>query len=118
MTVRRAKEAYVRYHSASHQHAERTSAYRRHLGKYASIMEANRRLLRSYSRLSTAMLTRRQSPLDEYGEWIPPVSLHSRLADTFASIRKSLRYHLGRKHGFEWQSLAVTAMTDSATTLH
>ncbi len=118
MTIERAKEAYVRYQSASHQHAERTSAYERHLAKYASIMEADRRLQRAYSGLSTAMLTRRQSPLDEHGEWIKPVSLHSRLADTFASIRKSLNYHLGRKHGLEWEYLAVTAMTDSAATPH
>jgi hypothetical protein len=118
MTIARAKEAYVRYQSASHQTAERTGAYERHLGKYATILEADRRLQRAYSGLSTAMLTRRQSPLDEHGEWIPPVSLHSRLADTFASIRKSLSYHLGRKGGFTYEYLAVTAMTDSAATPH
>lgn len=101
MTVARAKEAYVRYQSAGHQTAERTSAYGRHVGKYASIMESDRRLQRAYEGLTTAMLTRRQSPLDDHGEWIKPVSLHSRLADTFASIRKSLSYHLGRKGGFE-----------------
>lgn len=119
MTIARAKEAYVRYQSASHQSPERTGAYGRHLGKYANILEADRRLQRAYEGLTTAMMTRRQSPLDEHGEWIPPVSLHSRLADTFASIRKSLSYHLGRKHGFDdWEYLAVTAMTDTAATPH
>lgn len=118
MTIARAKEAYVRYQSASHQSPERTSVYERHRGKYANILEADRRLQREYEGLTTAMVTRRQSPLDEQGGWIKPVSLHSRLSDTFASIRKSLSYHLGRKHGFKWEYLAVTAMTDSAATPH
>jgi hypothetical protein len=118
MPIARANEAYVRYQSASHQSPERTGAYERHVGKYANILEADRGLQRAYSGLSTAMLTRRQSPLDEHGEWITPVSLHSRLADTFASIRDTLNYHVGRKHGFEWEYLAVTAMTDSSATPH
>lgn len=119
MTIARAKEAYVRYQSASHQSPERTGAYERHVGKYANILEADRRLQREYEGLTTAMVTRRQSPLDEHGEWIKPVSLHSRLSDTFASIRKSLSYHLDRKHGFDdWEYLAVTAMTDTAATPH
>jgi hypothetical protein len=118
MTIARAKGAYVQYQLASHQHAERTGAYERHVGKYANILEADRRLQREYEGLTTAMVTRRQSPLDDHGVWIKPVSLHSRLADTFGSVRKSLNYHLGRKHGLEWEYLAVTALTASAATPH
>lgn len=118
MTIERAKEAYVRYQSASNQSDTRTSRYQRALSTYRHILEADRLLQCQYDDLSTAMVTRRQSPLDDSDDWIPPVTLHSRLANTFDSVRKAIHYRLARKHGLDYEYVALTAHTTSCATPH
>jgi len=117
MTVERATEVYVRYQAAAHHSTDRTSLYERAVSTYGNLMESERLLKREYDDLSTVMLTRRQSPLDDSGDWIPPVTLHGRLANTWGSIRDAINYRLG-KHGLEYEYVALTAYTESCATPH
>lgn len=118
MTVARAKEAYIRYQASAYRSDDRTSLCERAMSTYGHIMESERRLQRKYDReVTTVMLTRRQSPLDDSGDWIPPVTLHGRLANTWASIRNAIDYRLD-KHGLDYEYLALTAYTESCATPH
>jgi len=117
MTVKRASEAYLRYQRAAWNRPADTSTYERALETYAGLLEADRQLRRDYDGLTTVMITRRLSPLDDNGGWLPPIAIDSQLQDSAAkrSFTRSIRYHL---RGFEFEYLGVTATTDSAATPH
>jgi hypothetical protein len=67
--------------------------------------------------LTTVMLTRRVSPLDEDGEWITPWESGTMLngGSVRRDVGRRLNYHLG---DLEYEYAAVTAPTNQAGTPH
>jgi len=117
MTVERTSEAYLRYQRAAWNSDRYVSTYERALDTYAGLLDTDRQLQRRFDRLTTVMVTRRLSPLDDTGEWLPPVAIDAQLHDeaVMRSLTRSLRYHLD---GFNFEYVGVTAATDSAATPH
>lgn len=115
MTVERGTDVLLRYQRAAWNSDSRTSKYERSLGKYQSLLEADRQMRRQYDgRLTTVMLTRRLSPI-ERGQWVTPYELDQRLHSPDRSVNDALRYRL-RDYAYEY--LGVAATTDSAATPH
>lgn len=118
LTVRDAGETYLRIQRASWTSETRTSKYERHrFHVYPRILEADRHFQRVFEDVTTAMLSRRLSPLDESNHWLTPWECNEMLhgGNIHRSIRESLNYHLA-KFTYEW--VAVTAPTRSAGTPH
>lgn len=118
LAVRDASTAYLKTQRASWQSEDRTSKYERHRYEvYPRILKADRRLQDRYDGLTTAMLTRRLSPLDDNGNWLTPWECDEMLhgGSIRRSVREALNYQLG-DFDFEW--VAVTAPTRSAGTPH
>jgi len=118
VTVAEAGETYLKVQRSNWQDGTLTSKYERHKSEtYPRILEADRHFRAKYDGVTTAMLTRRLSPLDESGEWLTlwecNEMLHS--GGVHKSIRGALKYHLGH---FEYEWIAVTAPTRSAGTPH
>lgn len=118
MTVAEAGEMYLKVQRSTWQDGTLTSKYERHKSEtYPRILEADRHFRAKYDGVTTAMLTRRLSPLNESGEWLTPWEcsemLHGR--GVHKPIRGALTYKLG-DFKFEW--IAVTAPTQSAGTPH
>ncbi|MFC6614729.1 hypothetical protein ACFQAS_07125 [Halopenitus salinus] len=117
-TVEEARETYLRTQRASWNAVGRTSKYERHRYHiYPRILEADRHFRTNYENVTTAMLTRRLSPLDETDNWLTPWECNEMLhgGGVHRSVREALNYHLG-DFTFEW--IAVTAPTRSAGTPH
>lgn len=117
LAVEAARGAYLRVQRDSWTRDSRTSKYERHRFEiYPRILEADRHF-RHHFELSTAMLTRRLSPLDERDNWLTPWECNEMLhgGGIQKSVRQSLNYQL-RDYSFEW--VAVTAPTRSAGTPH
>jgi hypothetical protein len=116
LTVGEARKTYLKIERASWNSDSRTSKYMRHRKElYPRLLEADRQLQERYDGLTTAMLTRRLSPLDE-GEWLTPWECVSLLhgGTTRRRVRRCLNRHIALP--FEW--VAVTAPTESAGTPH
>lgn len=78
VTVERAREIYIRYQRSQYS-SDNTSKFERHRGKvYPRILRVDQDF-RALDSLTTVMITRRISPLDESGEWIPPLKLNEML---------------------------------------
>lgn len=118
VTVAEAGITYLRVQRANWNDDSLTSKHERHKHEtYRRILEADRHFQREYDGLTTAMLTRRLSPLDETGSWLTPWVCNEMLhgGSVHRSVREALNYHLGN-FTFEW--VAVTAPTRSAGTPH
>lgn len=116
VTIERAREIYIRY-QRSQRDSNNTSKLERHRGKlYPRILRADQDF-RTFDALTTVMVTRRISPLDDSGDWIPPIKINKMLhgGDVKSRMRKAINYQLGDR----WKSyVAVTAPTESAATPH
>ena len=118
LTVSKARETYLKVQRDSWNTEGRTSKYERHkLQTYPRILEADRYFRTEYEDLTTAMLTRRLSPIDDAGEWLTPWECNEMLhgGSIQRSVREAAQYQLG---GFEYEWVAVTAPTESAGTPH
>ena len=118
LSVKEARESYLRTQRASWTADGRTLKYERHRYEvYPRILGADRHFQEKYDGLTTVMLTRRLSPLDANDNWLTPwecdMMLHGGKVNK--AIRKALNYQLG---GFEFEWIAVTAPTRSAGTTH
>jgi len=84
---------------------------------YPRILEADRYFQTHFEGLTTAMVTRRLSPLNESGGWLTPWECNEMLhgGAVHRSVREAINYQL-EDFTFEW--LAVTAPTRSAGTPH
>jgi hypothetical protein len=116
MVVDRARKVYLNYQGAAYNDYSRNSMYARAKGQYAAIMSVDRYLREEYESLTTAMLTRRLSPIED-GQWLTPWTLDQRLHDSGLreSVTNALRYQF---EPFDWEYIGVTAATDSAATPH
>lgn len=118
VTVDEAGETYLRIQLSNLENESLTSKHERHkYGLYVRILEADRHFRAEFDGLTTAMLTRRLSPIDETGDWLTPWECNEMLhgGSIHRSVRRALKYNLGR-FNFEW--IAVTAPTESAGTPH
>ena len=116
-TVAEARETYLKLERHAWKTDGLTSKHARHRkGLYPRILEADRRLQDEYEGLTTAMLTRRLSPLDGQGDWLTPWECVSLLhgGTVRRRVRRCLNRHVTPR--FEW--VAVTAPTRSAGTPH
>jgi hypothetical protein len=117
-TVAEAGETYLKVQRANWNDDSLTSKYERHkFETYPRILEADRHFQVTYNDLTTAMLTRRLSPLDSRKNWLTPWECNEMLhgGKVHRSVRESLDYQLDN---FEFEWLAVTAPTRSAGTPH
>lgn len=118
LSVDEARVAYLRTQRASWTADDRTSKYERHRYLlYPRILDADRHFQNTFEGLTTAMLTRRLSPLGESGNWLTPWECDEMLhgGSIHRSVREALDYHLA-EFTYEW--IAVTAPTRSAGTPH
>lgn len=117
MTVGRARKVYLAYQRAKWQQKDRTSKLGQSLDNYATILEGDRRIRQRFDGLTTVMLTRRVSPLDDRGQWRHPLEIDASLnaSEVRRAVKRSLRYQLGN-HEFEY--VAATAPTTTASTPH
>jgi len=117
VTVDEAREEYLYVERCARDIEGHTSKHKRHLRKYAQLLESDRELQERYSGLTTAMLTRRLSPLDDSGEWLTPWECDAMLhgGRIRRRVRTCLNYQLG---GYDFEYVAVTAPTTSAGTPH
>ena len=118
VTVVEAGETYLKVQRSNWQDDTLTSKYERHKSEtYPRILEADRHFRTKYDGVTTAMLTRRLSPLDEAGEWLTLWECNEMLhgGGVHKSIRGTLNYQLD---AFEFEWIGVTAPTRSAGTPH
>lgn len=118
LSIEEAREAYLRTQHASWNADSRTSKYERHrYHLYPRILAADRHFQSEYEGLTTAMLSRRLSPIDESGNWLTPWECNDMLhgGRIHQSIREAVDYQLD---GFSYEWVGVTAPTRSAGTPH
>ena len=118
VTVAEAGETYLKVQRSNWQTDTLTSKYERHKFEiYPRILEADRHFRADYDSVTTVMLTRRLSPLDESDNWLTPWECNEMLhgGKIHRSIRGTLSYQLD---DFEFEWIAVTAPTRSAGTPH
>jgi hypothetical protein len=117
VTVGEAGKTYLKTDQWNRNSNTYTSKHQYHLRElYPRILEADRHFQQEYSGLTTAMLTRRLSPLDDNYEWLTPWECNEMLhgGKIQRSIRDAIDYHIDAE--YEW--LGVTAPTRSAGTPH
>jgi hypothetical protein len=116
-TVREAAETYLKVQRSNWDSEAYTSAYERARGTYAGLLDADRQCRQEYDGLTTVLVTRRLSPLDDEGEWLEPLAIESQLHDEAArrSFTRALRYQL---RSYDYEYAAITATTESAATPH
>lgn len=118
LTVEEAGTTYQHIQWSSWNSDDRTSKYERHRYQvYPRILEADRHFQTHFEDVTTAMLTRRLSPLDESDNWLTPWECNEMLhgGSVHRSVREALNYQLD---GFSFEWVAVTAPTKSAGTPH
>lgn len=118
VSVAEAGEAYLRIQSHNWKDGDYQTKYDRHKsGIYPRILETDRHFRTKFDGLTTVMLTRRLSPLDNSGNWLTPWECNEMLhgGSIHRSVRGALAYHLGH---FDYEWIAVTAPTESAGTPH
>lgn len=118
LSIEEAREAYLRTQHASWNADSRTSKYERHrYHLYPRILAADRHFRSEYEGLTTAMPSRRLSPIDESGNWLTPWECNEMLhgGSIHRSVREAIDYQL---EGFSYEWVAVTAPTQSAGTPH
>jgi len=118
MTVRRAAEAYTVYQKASLNAPDRISDLERTQIRYGNIIGGDIELRDRMDNPTLIFLSLRVSPIHrQNGErrWIQPVTLDSRIADSWENLRSTLSYHL-KDYWYEY--VWITATTSSAATPH
>ena len=118
VSVREAGETYLKTQRWNWESDQYTSMYERHRYQvYPRILEADRHFRDAFDDLTTVMLTRRLSPLDDADRWLTLWECNEMLhgGSVHRSIRNALDYQLAPLE-YEW--LAVTAPTRSAGTPH
>lgn len=118
VTMAEAGKVYLKVQRSNWQDNTLTSKYECHKnGTYPQILGADRHFQATYSDVTTVMLTRRLSPLDDSDSWLTPWECNEMLhgGKIHRSIRRALNYQLD---GFEFEWIAVTAPTRSAGTPH
>jgi hypothetical protein len=117
MTVAGAAKTYLKVQRTVWQRDDLTSTYDRAIGTYAGILDTDRQLRDAYNGLTTALVTRRLSPLDDSGEWLEPLAIERQLHDEAArrSFTRAIRYQL---RDYDYQYVGVTAATTTAATPH
>lgn len=117
LTVKEARDAYLKIERTAWTTEGHTSKYMRHRKElYPRLLEADRQLQERFDGLTTAMLTRRLSPLDENDEWLTPWECVSLLHG--GTVRRRVRRCLNRHIALPFEWVAVTAPTESAGTPH
>lgn len=117
-SVEDAAETYLKIQKTNWNTDGVTSKYERHRYEiYTKIQQADRHFQHNYDNLTTALLTRRLSPLDDDGNWLTPWECDELLhgGDIHRSVRRALDYQLD---GYDYEWVAVTAPTTSAGTPH
>jgi hypothetical protein len=117
-TVAKAGETYLKVVRSNWNDNNHTSKHERHLkGLYSRILDVDRHFQMQYDDVTTVMLTRRLSPLDDANNWLTPWECNEMLhgESIHRSIRNALDHNLG---AFEFEWVAVTAPTTSAGTPH
>lgn len=118
LTVGEARDVYLKLERSQWQADGHTAKFERHKRYYWRLLEGDRWLQERYDgNLTTAMLTRRLSPLDSAGNWLTPWECDELLhgGTINRDIRRAVNYHLG---GFEFEWAAVTSTTRTAATPH
>ena len=118
MTVERASEAYAVYQKASLNAPDRISELERTQSRHGRILGGDIELRDRMENPTLILLSLRVSPIHrENGrrQWIHPVTLDSRIADSWENVRSTLSYHL-KDHWYEY--VWITATTSSAATPH
>lgn len=118
LSIEEARVAYLRTQRASWNSDSRTSKYERHrYHLYPRMLDADRHFQSEYDGLTTAMLSRRLSPINESGSWLTPWECNEMLhgGTIHRSIREAIDYQFS---GFSYEWVAVTAPTQSAGTPH
>jgi len=118
VTVAEAGETYLKVQRSNWNDDALISKYERHkFETYPRILEADRHFRAEYDCVTTAMLTRRLSPLDNADRWLTPWECNEMLhgGTVHRSVRNALNYQLD---AFRYEWLAVTAPTRSAGTPH
>jgi len=117
-TVADAGETYLKVVRSNWNEKGVTSKHERHKSRiYPRILHADRHFQEEYDGLTTVMLTRRLSPIDDANNWLTPWESNEMLhgGSIHRSVRRALSYQLD-DFDFEW--VAVTAPTESAGTPH
>jgi len=118
MTIERASEAYLRYQKAAENSADKTSLLGRTRNTYGRLLGGDVEIRDQMDNPTLLFLSLRVSPIHREGghrRWIPPVTLDSRLADSWENVRAVLNYQL---QDYPREYVWITAATDSAATPH
>jgi len=117
VTVERAREIYIRYDVSKDTDGSKTSKLEYHQNElYPRILAADRDFQR-LSNLTTVMVTRRLSPLDDNGDWLTPFEINEMLNGS--KVRRSVRASINNQlEGYLNMWVGVTAVTDIAATPH
>jgi len=119
LTVGEAGETYLKIQRTNWKNDQLTSKYERHLHNlYPRLLEADRHFQAEYDGLTTVMLTRRLSPLDEFGGYLTPWECNEMLhgGGVHQSLNQAISYQLGDSFRYEW--VGVTSPTKTAGTPH
>nr|WP_157969360.1 hypothetical protein [Haloplanus rubicundus] len=83
---------------------------------YPRLCVADRQLRERYDDVTTAMITRRLSPIED-GDWMPPLQIDHQLHNS--SVWKSVyRGYTGALEDYDFEYVAVSAPTSTAATPH
>ena len=118
MTVERAAEAYAVYQKASLNAPDRTSELERTRNRHGRLLGGDIELRYRMDNPTLIFLSLRVSPIliqNGRRQWIHPVTLDSRIADSWENTRSTLSYHL-KDYWYEY--VWITATTSSAATPH
>ena len=118
LTVAEAGETYLKVQKSNLNRDDVTSKHEYHkYDTYPQIQAADRHFQHKYDGLTTAMLTRRLSPINDAGNWLTPWECNEMLhgGNVHRSVRRALDYQLD---AYEYEWIAVTAPTTSAGTPH
>jgi len=116
-TVAEARDVYMRVQQASRNSDDRGSAYGRHRYKrYPHLCVADRQLRKRYDDVTTVMITRRLSPIED-SHWMPPLKIDKQLHDS--TVCRSVRRAWARVlDAYQFEYAAVSAPTSTAATPH
>lgn len=118
MTVRRAAEAYLRYQFAAEDRDGWTSKLEETRNQQGRYLGAEREILSEMENPTQLFLSLRLSPIERHNgsrQWVHPLRLDARLADSWENVRPVINYHL---RDYESHYATVIAGTTSAATPH
>lgn len=116
--VAEAREEYMRIQTHNYWRDDLTAKCEHQLKTYKRSLGADRYFQEEFKELTTVLVTLRQSPLNEAGNWDMPWVLDQKIHANYDSVIDKIRYELQTKRGFNYEYLSVTAPTEWAGTPH